>query len=187
LSTAKDLPLCFRSAIASDVPAIAALVQAAFRGDESRQGWTTEADFLNGERISAQAITALIADPKTRVVLCYRQGALVGTAKLVVHNEHCSFGLFAVQPTLQAAGLGKALLAECERVARAELSCLEMRMQVISIREELLAFYERRGYRRTGEYSPFPYDEVRPGDARRLDLRFELLTKTLTLAPEGPR
>jgi ribosomal protein S18 acetylase RimI-like enzyme len=179
--------LRYRFAIATDVPAIVALVQAAFRGDESRKGWTTEADLLEGERISAQEVAALIADPETRVVLCYRQGELIGTAKLVRQGQHCFFGLFSVLPMLQGAGIGKVMLAECERIAREELGCLELRMQVISIREELLAFYERRGYRRTGQYTPFPYDEVRPGDGSRLDLRFEMLTKALPSAPEGPR
>ena len=178
-----ESPLHFRFAVAADVAAIVALAQAAYRGDESRKGWTTEADFLDDERISAREVAALIADPETRVLLCERRGELIGMAKLIREGERCFFGLFSVRPSLQGAGIGKRLLAACERVAQAELGCRQMRMQVISIREELLAYYERRGYRRTGEIEPFPYENLRPGEARRLDLCFEVLVKELPSAP----
>jgi ribosomal protein S18 acetylase RimI-like enzyme len=85
--------------------------------------------------------------------------------------------MFAVAPDEQGSGLGKQLLAEAERVARDEWHCRAMRMTVIVQREELIAWYERRGYRRTGEYQPFPYGDERFGVPRRDDLRFEVLLK----------
>jgi hypothetical protein len=54
-----------------------------------------------------------------------------------------------------------------------------MEMTVIVQREELIAWYERRGYRRTGSYKPFPYGQERFGIPRREDLRFEVLVKEL--------
>jgi ribosomal protein S18 acetylase RimI-like enzyme len=87
--------------------------------------------------------------------------------------------MFAVDPTLQAGGLGRSLLTEAERIARDEWGCRRMEMTVIVQRDELIAWYERRGYRRTGTYKPFPYGQERFGIPRREDLRFELLVKEL--------
>jgi ribosomal protein S18 acetylase RimI-like enzyme len=87
--------------------------------------------------------------------------------------------MFSVSPLLQGGGIGRAMLAEAERIARDDWACTEMQMTVISIRDELIAWYERRGYRRTGIHSPFPYGDERFGIPLRDDLRFELLVKTL--------
>jgi ribosomal protein S18 acetylase RimI-like enzyme len=87
--------------------------------------------------------------------------------------------MFAVSPALQGAGLGKTIIAEAERRAREAWDVTEMHMTVISVREDLIAWYERRGYRRTGEMSPFPYGDERFGIPQRDDLQFELLVKPL--------
>ncbi|RZA19182.1 MAG: GNAT family N-acetyltransferase, partial [Lysobacteraceae bacterium] len=86
---------------------------------------------------------------------------------------------FSVRPDQQGGGIGKDVLAECERIARDEWSLPLMRMTVIDIRDELIAFYERRGYRRTGITKPFPYGDARFGLPTRDDLRFEILEKAL--------
>jgi ribosomal protein S18 acetylase RimI-like enzyme len=87
--------------------------------------------------------------------------------------------MFSVRPHLQGSGIGKTLLDEAERMVRDHWRLPVMRMTVIDIREELIAFYERRGYRRTGITKPFPYGDERFGIPRRGDLRFEVLEKTL--------
>jgi ribosomal protein S18 acetylase RimI-like enzyme len=89
------------------------------------------------------------------------------------------FGMFSVEPTRQGGGLGKQVLAEAERIVREDWRCDAMRMTVIDVREELIAFYERRGYRRTGIKKPFPATDPRFGIPRRDDLRFEVLEKPL--------
>ena len=89
------------------------------------------------------------------------------------------FGMFSVVPGLQGGGIGKQVLAECERIARDDWRLPAMRMTVIDIRDELIAFYERRGYRRTGILKPFPYGDERFGLPQRDDLRFEVLEKAL--------
>ena len=89
------------------------------------------------------------------------------------------FGMFSVVPTRQGGGVGKQVLAEAERIARDEWGCAAMRMTVIDVRDELIAFYERRGYRRTGIRKPFPYGDARFGLPKRDDLRFEVLEKPL--------
>ena len=171
--------LTFRNATAADVDAIVALVTSAYRGDASRVGWTTEADFLDGNRIDAEVLRHDIERPRSRVVLAERDAVLLACAHVADEDGYGYFGMFSVVPGLQGGGIGKALLAECERVARDEWRLPAMRMTVIDIRNELIAFYERRGYRRTGIYKPFPHGDARFGIAKREDLRFEVLEKTL--------
>ena len=178
-ATAAPPFLSFRTARADDVPAIVALVESAYRGDSSRRGWTTEADLLDGQRTDAAAVAELIARPASRLLLAEAGSELVACAHLERQGEAAYFGMFAVRPEQQGGGLGRALLAEAERLASADWHCSAMRMTVITLRDELIAWYERRGYRRTGEYSPFPYGDARFGLPRRDDLRFETLAKTL--------
>ena len=104
---------------------------------------------------------------------------LLGCAQLERKPDYAYFGMFSVVPGLQGGGIGKQVLAECERIARDEWRLPAMRMTVIDIRNELIAFYERRGYRRTGILKPFPYGDERFGLPRRDDLRFEVLEKVL--------
>jgi ribosomal protein S18 acetylase RimI-like enzyme len=87
--------------------------------------------------------------------------------------------MFSVKPTQQGGGIGKLMMSAAERVAREDWKCTRMEMTVISIRDDLIAWYERRGYRRTGRFRPFPYGDERYGIPKRDDLRFELLEKRL--------
>jgi GNAT superfamily N-acetyltransferase len=155
------------------------LVTSAYRGDASRAGWTTEADFLDGNRIDPDILRHDIARPRSRVLLAERDGDLLACAHLAEENGAGYFGMFSVRPALQGGGVGKHLLAEAERIAREEWRLPVMRMTVIDIRNELIAFYERRGYRRTGIYKPFPHGDARFGIPKRDDLRFEVLEKPL--------
>lgn len=171
--------IAFRDAVAADVPAIVALVESAYRGDASRAGWTTEADLLDGQRVDLPGVTEVVLRPGSRVLIAESAGALVACCHLEKQRDACYFGMFSVKPTEQGGGLGKQMLAEAERVARAEWNCRKMEMTVISVRDELIAWYLRRGYRRTGVRKPFPYGDARFGIPRRDDLQFELLEKTL--------
>lgn len=174
-----DDALTFRSAVATDVPALVALVTSAYRGDTSRAGWTTEADFLDGNRIDPQVLLDDIARDRSRVLIAEREGALLACAHVALVDGAGYFGMFSVVPTLQGAGLGSRLLHEAERVVREEWHAPVMRMTVIDIRDSLIAYYERRGYVRTGMKKPFPYGDTRFGVPLRDDLRFEVLEKPL--------
>jgi ribosomal protein S18 acetylase RimI-like enzyme len=174
----------FRPATPADTAALVALVESAYRGDASKQGWTTEADMLGGRRTGPDDIQDCLARTHSRIVLAERdttEGApeLLACAHVAAEDGAGYFGMFSVRPDLQGAGLGKALLAEAERVAREEWRLPLMRMTVIDIRDELIAFYERRGYARTGIKKPFPYGDERYGLPKRDDLRFEILEKAL--------
>ncbi|UKE72110.1 GNAT family N-acetyltransferase [Xanthomonas graminis] len=172
-------PLTFRPATIADIDAIAALVTSAYRGDSSRVGWTTEADLLDGNRIDREVLRADILRPRSLVLLAERDGELIACAHVAADDGAGYFGMFSVQPQAQCGGLGTTVLAEAERIAWQEWQLPVMRMTVIDLREELIAFYERRGYRRTGIKKPFPYGDARFGAPKRDDLRFELLEKPL--------
>ena len=172
-------PLAFRVATPADVDAIVALVESAYRGDASRQGWTTEADFLDGQRTDPAGVAALLGKEESRVLLAEREGALLACCHVEKQDDVGYFGMFSVAPRLQGGGVGGALLAEAERIARTSWFCQRMEMTVIDIRDELIAWYERRGYARTGVKKPFPYGDARFGLPKRDDLRFEILSKPL--------
>lgn len=178
-ATATAPALTFRAASEDDIGAIVALVTSAYRGEASRAGWTTEADLLDGNRIDPEVLRGDIRRDRSRVLLASRAGELVGCAHVAVEDGAGYFGMFAVRPVLQGGGLGKAVLAEAERIARDEWGQAMMRMTVIDLRGELIAWYERRGYRRTGIKKPFPAVDPRFGIPKRGDLRFEVLEKAL--------
>jgi ribosomal protein S18 acetylase RimI-like enzyme len=177
----------FRKAVDADIDAIVALVESAYRGDASRQGWTTEADLLDGRRTDARDVGDCIRHPDGCILLAERPdagrpgaghaGELLACAHVAMEDGAGYFGMFSVQPALQGAGIGKALIAQAERMVREDWALPAMRMTVIDVRDELIAFYERRGYRRTGIRKPFPYGDERFGLPRRADLRFEVLEK----------
>lgn len=172
-------PLLYRPATAADIDAIVALVESAYRGDDSRQGWTTEADFLDGRRTGADDVAACIQREHSRILLAERDGIMLACAHVAEEDGTGYFGMFSVRPDLQGGGIGKHVLAEAERIASEEWKLRVMRMTVIDIRDELIAFYERRGYHRTGIVKPFPYGDERFGLPTRDDLRFEILEKEL--------
>lgn len=176
--------LRFRNAVPADTQALVELVESAYRGDASKQGWTTEADMLDGRRTGVDDIEDCLNRPYSYILLAERpleDGSfdLLACAHVAIEDGAGYFGMFSVRPNLQGGGIGKALLAEAERIARDEWRLPAMRMTVIDIRDELIAFYERRGYRRTGIKKPFPYGDERFGRPKREDLRFEVLEKPL--------
>ena len=170
----------FRRAAEADVRAIVALVESAYRGDASRVGWTTEADLLDGQRTDAEAVTEIVCAPDSAILLAEADGELMACCQLERRPLAVAyFGMFSVQPGGQGQGVGQRVLAEAERIARDEWAATTMIMTVLAQRTELIAWYERRGYRRTGERRPFPYGDERYGIPRRPDLVFEVLAKLL--------
>ncbi|MDW4905755.1 GNAT family N-acetyltransferase [Streptomyces sp. ADMS] len=169
----------FRDATEADVDALVALIESAYRGDASRAGWTTEADILEGQRTDPESVRGVIKSADSRLLTVEQDGRVVACCQLEHRGDHAYFGMFAVSPDLQGAGLGKVIIAVAERAVRETWGAREMHMTVISVRNDLIAWYERRGYRRTGRTSPFPYGDERFGIPQRDDLQFELLVKEL--------
>jgi ribosomal protein S18 acetylase RimI-like enzyme len=171
--------LTFRRAGTDDIPALLELVTSAYRGEASQQGWTSEADLIDGQRLDADLLRADLDRANSLIILGERGVDLVGCAHIAKDvGDAAYFGMFAVRPTGQSQGTGKRILAEAERLAVAEWGSTVMQMTVIGVRESLIAFYERRGYRRTGVQKPFHFD-TRFGVPKRDDLYLEALEKIL--------
>ena len=168
-----------RPATTADIPAIVSLVTSAYRGESSRAGWTTEADILDGNRVDPELLRADIERPRSVVLLHEDGDGPLACAHVCVEDGAGYFGMFAVRPTQQGGGVGRAMLAAAERHARDAFGVPVMRMTVIDCRDELIDWYVRRGYRRTGIKKPFPYGDARFGDPRRPDLQFEVLEKRI--------
>ena len=73
------------------------------------------------------------------------------------------FGMLAVDPSLQQGGVGAFLIAEAEKWAQQQHAACAMRLSVITVRHELIAYYERKGYAATGEIEDFPYGQPEHG------------------------
>jgi predicted N-acetyltransferase YhbS len=167
----------------AELPAAAALINSAYRGEVSRQGWTTEADYMEGQRTDAGSLAAdLAANPKAKLLLLRDRAdaELLGTVWLepVEAGDVWYLGMLTVRPDLQDRQLGRSLLAAAEAAA-AEEGARRVCMTVISIRDTLIAWYGRRGYRPTGERRPFPYHVEGIGRPLRDDLSFVVLEKAL--------
>ncbi len=150
------MPLTFRKALPEDAETIAALVNSAYRGEHSKRGWTTEAELLDGRRTNAEDVRQLIKQPGSIILLCLQGQEIVGSVHIEQIGEQADLGMFVVEPTLQGSGVGKRLLALAEHTAQQEWGVNRMVMCVVTLRHELIAFYQRRGYRRTGVFKPFP-------------------------------
>ena len=139
-----------------DAPALKALLEAAYRGDSARQGWNHEADILDDERIGRGELEAMLADPAVTILTARDGAALIGCVAVTRKDTALGYlGMLCVSPTLQSGGIGRRLLDAAEDHART-LGLSAMEMTVIDSRDALIAWYERRGYRRTGETRPFP-------------------------------
>jgi len=160
--------LPIRPATAADLPALHALIERSYRGETARGGWTHEADLLAGPRTDVAALAAIVADPASAMLIALDGSAIAACIQLSDKGGRLAYlGQLAVDPARQTAGLGRTMLAAGEDAARA-LGATRLEMTVIDRREPLIAYYERRGYARTGEIRPFPFDE--PIDGRPIAL-----------------
>jgi ribosomal protein S18 acetylase RimI-like enzyme len=164
----------------TDIAAIVELVNSAYRGDTSRRGWTTEADLIDGTRVDAPAVEEIITSDDRAILVLRAQSGLLGCVQVDKHGSDTGYiGMLTIRPALQGSGIGRQLLAAAETFARSEYDAAWAEMTVISLREELLAWYERRGYVPTGETRPFPYNDPRFGMPKVPDLRMQVMRKPL--------
>ena len=169
----------FRLAEQKDIDDIVALVESAYRGEKSKQGWTTESHFINGQRTDAEEVSTLIGRENSVLILCFDNHELLATIQIQKTGDKCYLGMFAVQPQKQSLGIGSLLLEQAENYARQHWQCRVMTMLVITIRQELIEWYRRKGYRPTGEKQRFPYHEPRFGLPARDDLMLDTYEKEL--------
>lgn len=142
-----------------DIPALTILINSAYRGETSKKGWTTEANLLEGKRTNEEELTETVLDPKNTILKFTDNDTIIGSVLLIEKEHQLYLGMLTVSPELQNSGIGKKLLAEAENHAKA-LGLSSIIMTVISVREELVAWYKRHGYVDTGEREAFPESEI---------------------------
>jgi GNAT superfamily N-acetyltransferase len=138
----------------SDVPELSRLINSAYRGETSKKGWTTEAHLLDGIRIDEPTIYKYLDNPNIIILKNTDEGQITGSVYLEVRGDKLYVGMFSVSPLVQNKGTGRQLLLAAESYAK-QLNCHTLTMTVISTRHELISWYERRGFRATGEVEPF--------------------------------
>ncbi len=166
----------------SDFLAIISLVNAAYRGTDAVESWNIETGIIEGTRLTESLLREDLASKPDAHFMVTRDSeghAIIGTVWLEPrHDDVWYLGLFTIEPALQKAHLGRALLSAAEDFAMAH-GAKSIRMSVLGVRTSLISWYERRGYHRTGETEPYPYGDNRFGTPLRDDLSFVILLKQL--------
>ena len=135
--------------------AIVSLVNAAYRPLGDSKGWTHESGIVEGERINREQVLTLFV-PDSFVFVAEQDAQLVACVHVQIDNECAHIGMLATDPTRQATGMGKVMLTHAEHYAQIHFAVRRFEMVVISQRAELVAFYMRRGYQRTGRVDDYP-------------------------------
>ncbi len=166
-----SLPLTVRPATVADAEAVADLVHSAYRSEESRRGWTTEADLVGGQRADPAMIRHVVGLPDAVVLTAVDDDDVpFACCHLERRDGGAYLGMFAVRPGAQGRGVGRGMLHAAEAYARDRWGARTLEITVLDHRPELLAWYERCGFTRTGERHDFPYGDDRFGVPRRPDL-----------------
>lgn len=171
----------FQTATSKDLNDLSQLVNSAYRGDYSKQGWTTEADLLDGQRTDPAALREIIETPLNQIEIAFEGKSLKMLGSVHIKQElpdTLYFGMLTIEPTLQGQGFGKILMDHVERVARA-YNLKKIRITVIPSRHELIAFYERRGFKATGKVEAFPEGDPRYGIPKVAGLTLKEFEKVL--------
>lgn len=151
------MPLLIRPASRDDLPRLHPVIERAYRGETARLGWTHEADLIEGQRTDLDTLGGIVDDPAQRLLVAERDGEIIGCVQVSDRGNGLAYlGLLCVDPALQAAGLGKQIVAAAEATARDTFGAQTMEMTVIDSRRRLIEFYERRGYAVSGEKRDFP-------------------------------
>jgi ribosomal protein S18 acetylase RimI-like enzyme len=174
--------MILRKAAPSDYAEIIDLANLAYRGHEGAvPSWNVEKGIVDGQRLDDSLLREELAAKPDGALLVYREGdgPLLGTAWLTPESDDVWFlGLLTVRPELQNQQLGRRLLAAAEEYA-SDRGAKRMRIGVLHVRDTLIAWYERRGYRATGEIEPYPYDDLRFGTPLRENLHFLIMEKAI--------
>lgn len=150
------------AATIQDIPELNVLINSAYRGESSKKGWTTEEHLLDGIRTDEENLSELLQKENVTILKYTANNKIIGSVYLEKQDKKLYLGMLTVSPELQGGGVGKKLMQAAEDFARnAQLD--KISMTVISVRKELIAYYERRVYKNTGETKPFPMHDPKFG------------------------
>ena len=174
--------MLLRPATEADHDAVVRLANLAYRGQDELKGWNVESEVLAGDRLTLALLQAdLAAAPDAHLLLFCEtpDGPPLGTVWLEPEGgDSWHLGLLSVHPGYQDRKLGRGLLEAAEGFAR-DHGAARITMSVISVRDTLIAWYERRGYAPNGQTKPYPYGDDRWGQPLRDDLAFVELEKAI--------
>jgi ribosomal protein S18 acetylase RimI-like enzyme len=174
--------MIFVPATPADVEELVRFVNGAYRGETAEAGWASEGKLMAGQRVDSGMLANMLSIEGGTILLMRDQvaGCVVGCVSIKPTSEASTWylSMLAVDPQRQAGGLGRLLLTEAEDRIKAQ-GATRVKITVIWLREPLIEWYERRGYRRTGQTEPFPYEDQRFGVPLRNDLYFVELDKPL--------
>jgi ribosomal protein S18 acetylase RimI-like enzyme len=166
--------LSIRQAMISDSAEIARIVNLAYRPESGAEGWTHESHLVSGERTNAEQVEELLHH--SVILLGLHGSMIVACVQIESKGSEANIGMLAVEPAMQCAGIGKAMLAHAETYADVSLGAEQFVLIVVGDRHELLQFYRRRGYKETGQRLPYPV-ESGVGTPRRSELDLMVLRK----------
>ena len=168
-----SLGINLKQANIDDAEAINTLINSAYRGTE---GWTKETDIVEGKRSDIEDVNYLIKNQNSHLLTAKNHDDLIACICIEEKENKAYIGSFAVSPAQQNRGVGKQVLERAENYAGKKFGITEFVMVVISQRKELVAFYERRGYKRTGKIEKYPV-HLNVGVPSVKGLTIEYLTK----------
>ena len=171
--------LLYRIAQTEDIPSLEKLINNSYRGHESRNGWTNEVDLLEGPRTDAKYLQDLLNQSNSIILVAESESTIVGSVHLSRLDAGKAYlGMLAIKSDWQNRGIGRQLMNAAESWLKKNWKTSTIRMTVIQKRVELIAWYERRGYHRTGETEPFPYGDLSVGKPLIRDMEFVVLEKS---------
>ncbi|SFE07229.1 Ribosomal protein S18 acetylase RimI [Chitinophaga sp. CF118] len=140
----------------TDVTELTDLINSAYRGEDSRKGWTSEGHLLEGTRINEQMLIEYLDKKDVTILkLTDESNRIIGTVYLELKGSKLYLGMLSVLPNVQNKRVGRVLLEEAENFAK-QHHCTVITITVISARVELINWYERRGFIKSGQLQPFP-------------------------------
>lgn len=171
----------FSIANPSDAETIVQLVNRAYWPESDPTGWTHESNWVSGNRVSTEQLEAMMSNPDSFVIIGRKEAELVTCVHVEKDGHKTYICMLAVNPALQGAGAGKQMLAYAENLARDHFNSKKFIMVVVSARSELIAFYQRRGYQKTGTIMDYPLS-AGAGTPRHAELNVELLEKNANIS-----
>jgi ribosomal protein S18 acetylase RimI-like enzyme len=126
------------------------LVIEALAGEE--QNWSGKPHFHPEDAVSVEELQALIAAPRSRLLAAFDGDEIVGCV-LVTRNAggRSTLGLLGVDQHSRRRGLGAKLILAAETIAVETFGSDQIELCVLDGRARLMAYYEKQGFRRTGE------------------------------------
>ena len=179
IEMSRNTPLSFQVASPDDATRIAQLIQAAFRSEDNGVAWVGPHVELNRTfTMTPEEVLSIINNPDAAFLMAIASdGTLVGTAAAIKrNNELARVAYLAVDQTYQRGGLGRQILEYAEEYVLRTWAVEKIGLNALHNRGLLIEWYEKRGYVRTGEKSPFPVKAFRGLDLP-ADLHFVEMEK----------